>query len=254
MIVRAYAKINLSLRVLDKRDDGYHNIESVMQTISLHDTLKVELIDKPGEINLEVRMLKNSNTTVPTDESNICYKAAQRFLVACDLKYGVSIRLDKLIPSQAGLGGGSSDAASVLLALNKKLHNFLDKKTLTKIAAGLGADVPFFLTAQAYQAIDKARDTQPQNSEQTEQVVNDFQPVIFALEPEIKKVSDQLMELGCIETLLCGSGSSVAGFVPNGKQEFKKIYRTGLEWCELGKIDGEIYPCRTVNRKYLRLE
>jgi 4-diphosphocytidyl-2-C-methyl-D-erythritol kinase len=234
-------------------------------------------------------MLKNSNTTVPTDESNICYKAAQRFLVACDLKYGVSIRLDKLIPSQAGLGGGSSDAASVLLALNKKLHNFLDKKTLTKIAAGLGADVPFFLTggtckvsgigenvepidepepkylvivkprcnvetAQAYQAIDKARDTQPQNSEQTEQVVNDFQPVIFALEPEIKKVSDQLMELGCIETLLCGSGSSVAGFVPNGKQEFKKIYRTGLEWCELGKIDGEIYPCRTVNRKYLRLE
>ena len=147
----AYAKINLTLDVGARRPDGYHDIHSVMQTITLHDTLTVTRTpDVPG-VRLEVTGEEGEG--VPADESNLVHRAAVRLQKTAAARgsvpgnrSGLHISLHKRIPSQAGLGGGSSDAAATLLAVNEALSLALPPARLAEIGAALGADVPFFLT------------------------------------------------------------------------------------------------------------
>lgn len=139
--VLAPAKINLSLEVLGKRADGYHEISTVMQTVSLYDT--VTLSDNDSE---SVTISCNYDG-VPCDDSNICAKAAYRFFDYCRMNVkGVHIDIDKKIPTQAGLAGGSSDGAAVVLGLNRLFGAGLKPAEMHEICEKVGADVPFCLS------------------------------------------------------------------------------------------------------------
>ncbi len=138
--INCYAKVNLSLDVLNKRDDGYHNLEMVMQEISLCDVLRVSA--DIGGCGIEV---KCSNESVPQNADNIATKAAELFLSASGICASVKIHIEKHTPMGAGLGGGSSDAAGVLLALNSIFDFPLSMDKLAEIASKIGSDVPFFL-------------------------------------------------------------------------------------------------------------
>ena len=136
--VKAPAKINLSLDVLGKRPDGYHEISTVMQAVSLYDTVTVTDNDS-GEVTVFC-----GYEGVPNDESNISVKAALRFFDYCKMpKKGVHIEIDKQIPTQAGLAGGSSDGAAVIFALNQLFSAHLNPADMNAIAERVGADVPF---------------------------------------------------------------------------------------------------------------
>lgn len=134
---KAPAKINLTLDVLRKRDDGFHEVEMVMTTIDLSDRIELYTLETNDiKVSLESRY-------VPNDERNLAYKAAQLFKDTYNIKHGVHIKIDKEIPVSAGLGGGSSDAAAVLRGLNKlwSLHIPLDE--LSQLGLAVGSDVPF---------------------------------------------------------------------------------------------------------------
>lgn len=133
----AYAKINLTLDVVDKRSDGYHLLESVMQTVSLCDDVSVEKADKIA--------LFCDNLSIPTDRKNTCIRAAELFFERTEISGGAQIILKKNIPSEAGLGGGSADAAAVLSLLNELYDTRLSYSELEKIAVKVGADVPFLI-------------------------------------------------------------------------------------------------------------
>ena len=134
----APAKINLGLRILDTRPDGFHNLRGIFQEISLHDTIHIMAEPGSGDISL-----KCSDDGVPSDSSNLAWKAAALFLELSEENLDLEIELLKRIPSEAGLGGGSSDAATVLLGLRTlTTRPTLD---LMNIALDLGSDVPFFL-------------------------------------------------------------------------------------------------------------
>ncbi len=134
----AFAKLNLTLDVLGKREDGYHNIKSIMQTISIRDDVEIDV--GTGE----PWTLECSQEGIPTDERNLAWKAAK---VYCDgLKKdpnGLTIRITKRIPSGAGMGGGSADAAAVLRALNRHYGSPLSILALAELGAQVGSDVPF---------------------------------------------------------------------------------------------------------------
>lgn len=135
---KAYAKINLFLEVLFRRDDGFHEIRTVMQAISLFDEIFVSAATKD---KIEVH---GAGSDVPIDENNIVIKALKKFRERTWILTPVSVRLIKNIPSQAGLGGGSSDCASMLDALNDLFGKPLAVEHLASIGAELGSDVPFF--------------------------------------------------------------------------------------------------------------
>ncbi len=140
MRITAPAKINLHLDVLGPRADGFHALETVFQTLALADDLEVVLVPGGSEITLSC-----SDLSIPADATNLAWKAAAAVLAARPGCGGVTVRLDKRIPHGAGLGGGSSDAASVLLALSQQLAEPLSAAELSAIALQLGSDVPFFL-------------------------------------------------------------------------------------------------------------
>ena len=135
----AFAKINLSLRVLGKRPDGYHEIRTVFQTISLRDTLRFTLTNAPHIV------LACDDRRVPSGAENIVCRAAAALQERFKSQQGAYIRLEKKIPVEAGLGGGSADAAATLLALARLWQTRAAEDDLLDIAGGLGADVPFFL-------------------------------------------------------------------------------------------------------------
>ena len=142
MKVKAYAKVNLALDVVDEREDGYHELRMVMAPITLHDLLIIHPIKEK-----EIRLSSNSKV-VPLDERNIVYKVAKRLIDDYHIEQGVKIHIYKHIPSQAGLAGGSADGAAVLCALNKLFHLNLSKETLAQIGATIGADIPFCIYNQ----------------------------------------------------------------------------------------------------------
>ena len=137
-VEKAYAKVNLTLAVGEKRPDGYHEVVSVMQRVSLHDTLTAEQ-------TREGITLTCSDPALPSGEENLAHRAASLFFRETGIAGGAALTLEKRIPSQAGLGGGSSDAASVLLALRKLYAPALPDGALETMAAALGSDVPFFI-------------------------------------------------------------------------------------------------------------
>jgi 4-diphosphocytidyl-2-C-methyl-D-erythritol kinase len=140
VIVRAPAKINLWLEVTGKREDGYHDLSSLMLPISVFDRITLGL--RPGNSPIT---LACDTDEIPCDERNLAWRAAELFLTATGKKAGVALGIEKRIPWGAGLGGGSSDAAGVLLALNRFFGGIVSAGDLASMALGLGADVPFFL-------------------------------------------------------------------------------------------------------------
>jgi 4-diphosphocytidyl-2-C-methyl-D-erythritol kinase len=150
MQVLAPAKINLSLRVLGLRSDGFHEIETFIAPISLCDEIKIE--QRSGKQQIAFRC---DDPSVPKGEDNIVVRAANVFFEQTKVSSGVSIMLKKRIPHGAGLGGGSSDAASTLLALNELFETNLPREALAKMAEMVGSDVPFFIFQSA--AVCKGR-------------------------------------------------------------------------------------------------
>jgi 4-diphosphocytidyl-2-C-methyl-D-erythritol kinase len=286
----AYAKINLLLRVLGRREDGYHEIRTVFQTITLHDTLefgtldsqRLELIcDAPG---------------IPTDESNLVLRAGLALKERFGVGRGARVRLEKRIPAQGGLGGGSSDAAVALVGLARLWELKTSVAELSDIGARLGADVPFFLTggtargtglgteitpladvsrkalvvvapgvgvstAEAYKALNADALTkqdsavilhvsraEAQISDSLCEVLrNDFEPVVFRLEPEIERAKKRLLDAGARCALMSGSGSSVFGVF----DEAMEATRAASELS--GETLWQVFPCETLSRsEYLR--
>lgn len=237
----AYAKINLSLAVTGVRPDGMHTLRTVMQTVSLCDTVEIQ--------RAEALTFTCSEPSL-AGEGNLCVKAAKAFYAALEtrlaagLKESVSIRLEKKIPTGAGLGGGSADAAAVLRLLNR-LHGYpLPEEALFPLAEKLGADVPFCLyggkclctgvgeeltplpdgeqralviakgqgslsTAEMYRRLD-ARGLNAIPDE-----ANDFEPVACELLPEIGELKRALTALGGREARMTGSGSALFAFFPS---------------------------------------
>ena len=139
--ILAPAKINLYLRVGDRREDGYHDIETVMQTVTLFDRLEVCKNDPAEKSAIDVRC---RDFMAPDGAGNIVFRAASAFFSAAGIeKYDVSFVIDKKIPAEAGLGGGSSDAAAAIIALDRLYETSMTAETMCKIGAGVGADVPF---------------------------------------------------------------------------------------------------------------
>lgn len=258
--VRAFAKINLYLRILSKRADGFHDIETIMQNISLYD----ELFMEDGENGIIVDC---DDAAVPSGEGNICHKAAA-LMMNISGKKGIRINLRKSIPSGAGLGGGSSDAAAVLTALNRLWEMKLPASKLMEMAAGLGSDVPFFLAGgralcrgrgevieklpdqeKAYFVLVKPDESVPTKwaYEEYDRLLaaggyecfgskeggmvcsqkpaayyeNDFEKVVLSKYPGIKKAKSMLLSAGAKTALLTGSGSSVFGAAEDRAQAEK---------------------------------
>jgi 4-diphosphocytidyl-2-C-methyl-D-erythritol kinase len=134
--LKAHAKLNLSLDVLNRREDGYHNLQMIMQSIQLHDTISLQEISSGVEIACEAPY-------VPNNSSNIAYKAAELMINRYSLDAGVIIRIDKKIPVAAGLAGGSTDAAAVLKGINTLFKLGIEQNELMEIGKTIGADVPY---------------------------------------------------------------------------------------------------------------
>ncbi len=247
MTVIANAKLNLYLDIVGTREDGYHLLETVMQSITLSDVLDIDITDGDG---IE---LSCDRADIPSDERNIAYKAARAYLNAADIKAKVHISIQKRIPSGAGMGGGSADAAAVLAALNKHF-GALDRERLFETALSVGADVPFCLaggtkickgigelisdapkvkgcaflvvmpdftcpTGEAYRKYDSApiaaRNDFSEFSESlsdggfADKMYNAFE-VLYADE-RIEAIKARLIEAGAMGAMLTGSGAAVFG-------------------------------------------
>lgn len=139
MKLRAPAKVNLQLRILGRREDGFHDIETLMVPISLADEITIETA-----IGRTVKVRSN-DPTLPTGDSNLAVKAAQIFSEATGLKFAAHIEIEKRVPMGAGLGGGSSDAAAVLVALDTLFETHMSAPDLEQLASRIGSDIPFFI-------------------------------------------------------------------------------------------------------------
>src|SRR6266536_2589015 len=138
MQILAPAKINLSLRILTRRPDGFHEIETLIAPISLYDKIDIEKQNRWIDFNCD-------DPTLSTCDDNLVVRAAKAFFEKTKIKSGVSIKLEKKIPHGAGLGGGSSDAAAALKALNQLFETKLSRKELAKLGSTIGSDVAFFV-------------------------------------------------------------------------------------------------------------
>ena len=277
----SFAKINWTLRILGKRPDGYHEVVTVLQSISLCDELGFEVRDEPG-ISLTC-----DDPAIPTDDSNLIVKAAR----ALQAEQGVNIHLTKRIPAKGGLGGASSNAAVTLLALNHLWKRELRNTDLLRIAAGLGADVPFFLiggtaegrgigteitevadaqksylivitpnatvsTADAYASLTTSDSASILSSSFSGPVSadsgqcslhNDFEVVIFEMEPEIERAKVALLDAGARGALLAGSGSSVFGIFDDEAARDRALGNLRRE------AGWRVFPCHTLSRtEYLQ--
>jgi 4-diphosphocytidyl-2-C-methyl-D-erythritol kinase len=138
MLKRSPCKVNLLLNILGRRPDGFHELETLMHPVALHDEISFSRGGQAVELSC-------SDATLPTDSRNLVHRAATRFLEAAGIREGVRLHLEKRIPLAAGLGGGSANAASTLLGLNELFGHPLGTGQLEGLAAALGSDVPFFL-------------------------------------------------------------------------------------------------------------
>jgi 4-diphosphocytidyl-2-C-methyl-D-erythritol kinase len=155
--IRAFAKINLCLHVMGKRPDGYHELRTIFQAISLHDTLKISI--EPGGAGQF--SLSSNDVTLPLGRDNLVVRAIDAISPEIGFKGSVSVQLDKRIPVARGLGGGSSDAAAALIGMMRLTDSPVPLPRLMEIAAGLGADVPFFLFAGRALAVNRGDEIYP---------------------------------------------------------------------------------------------
>lgn len=151
----APAKINLTLRVVRRREDGFHDIDSLMVPISVFDRIDIELLDEGG------LQFTCDDQSIPTDDKNLVVRAAKLFCSEIGLEPHLRIHLEKHIPHGAGLGGGSSDAAITLIGLNHLYRTELPRETLLSLAADLGSDVPFFIEGRPARARGRGEQLEP---------------------------------------------------------------------------------------------
>jgi len=214
--LRAYAKLNLSLKIIGKRSDGYHDIDSIMQSISLHDEVDINIIESGIKIHC----------SIPGIENNTAQKAAGLLLAEAKIKTGVNIQIKKNIPISAGLGGGSADAAATLIGLNKLFDLNLHKDILLEIGAKIGSDVPFCLVGGTAKCRGKGEIVEKINP-QTGSV---FMLVIPKIEVSTKAVYDKYdqVDIGPSENAL--EKAAVILFPEIGKIKESLNRATGQTW------------------------
>jgi 4-diphosphocytidyl-2-C-methyl-D-erythritol kinase len=268
--IEAPAKINLVLDVLARRDDGFHEIRSLMSTIDLCDRITVEPA-APGALEVEC-----AHPLVPNRESNLVWKAADLLARRIGDNPGCRILLEKQIPVGGGLGGGSSDAASTLMALNRMWKAGLNQKELTKLGAELGSDVPFFFwppcaivcgrgdrvapaqmlwtgwialamagehvsTREVYgacapRAVDDqervfaAMRTASSASALSAHMRNGLEPAVFRVAPKVERMRDALREFGEPRIRVSGAGSVVFALFDQEQQAQEYV-----EWARLSQ-------------------
>ncbi len=254
----AFAKINLGLRLLGRRPDGYHELRTIFQAISLHDTLEIALQSRPS-IEIET-----NDPALPVGRDNLVWRALAALRQELGIRSGARVRLTKRIPVGRGLGGGSSDAAVALVGFLRLAGRKLPPERLVELAASLGADVPFFLFGgralgvsrgdEIYPLPDATRRAvvvvSPQNIavstrdayrwaslrltkraaalklwrfcalcwSSQTEVSNDFEPAVFARHPELAGTKRRLLRHGAAEAALAGSGSAVFAMFPGPAQ------------------------------------
>lgn len=153
--VRSFAKINLGLAIGPRRRDGFHDLRTVYQTIALHDVLRLDVVRASG---IEIRC---EDKRVPADETNTCYKVAERVLDALGAKSGVVIEIEKRLPVQGGLGGASGNAIATLLAIERALKRQLPASERLRIAAEVGSDLPLFLIGGTVLGVGRGEEVYP---------------------------------------------------------------------------------------------
>ena len=248
LILRSFAKVNIGLKILERRPDGYHNIHTIFQELDFHDKIILSLQADGCSLTVD-------KSGIPEDENNSCTIAYKIIKSHFPNVGGIKIRIEKLIPPGSGLGGGSSNAATVLKGLNKLYHLALDNKILETISTEIGADVPFFISGKtqvgdgvgnelepielvtgtylliipnifintkwAYGKIKNhlnCSDQRPNFASFLKEgnlsfkfIQNDFEKIVIPAYPEIGSIKDKLSERGAKFTSLSGSGSTVFG-------------------------------------------
>lgn len=253
--LRSYAKINWTLDVLFKREDGFHELRTIYQTISLHDLIRIT--ETPAAIEIVC-----DDPQVPCDETNVAHKAATQLRKLVGTSLGARIEIEKRIPIAGGLGGGSSNAAAVLLGLSRLWKVEPADRELVKLAARLGSDVPFFLIGGTALGVGRGEEVYSIDEVECEHLVlvnpgfevstaevygklsrltyqrsaammpftffaakgirglslavnNDLEEVVLTAHPEIAEVKRGLLSLGAKNALMSGSGATVFGVFEN---------------------------------------
>ncbi len=189
--VEAFAKINLGLRILGQRPDGYHEIETLFQSIDLHDTLTIERMQEQ-KISLEIK----SPWVLPNGRTNLVYRAAEAVLAHAGVRAGVRVSLTKRIPVGAGLGGGSSDAAATLVGVNELFGLGLSDEQLEVLARQLGSDVPYFLRGGLCRGRGRGEILERLPSRWEEQMFLLVQPDCALSTEEVYREHDRLLAQG----------------------------------------------------------
>lgn len=263
--LKAFAKINIGLKILNKREDGFHNVETTLATINLCDLLTMDEID--SGITVEAEGLDVQ------PEENLCYRAADTFMQRHGITRGVKISLIKNIPVGGGLGGGSADAAAVLKGITKLFDMYVEDKELMEMASEIGSDVPFFIkggaayakgrgdelkffklphmrlvlyypgypisTKWAYEEYDKMRLTpevdvdniSPGKKKKIRKgfaLENSFEKIVFKRHPDLLDVKTRLLAVGAFFVSLSGTGSCLFTLVDEKTQEKITKYLDGI--------------------------
>jgi 4-diphosphocytidyl-2-C-methyl-D-erythritol kinase len=258
--LKSPAKVNLRLEILRRREDGYHELRTIMQKISLYDAISISLKNGRGI------SISTNHPNLPIGRGNIAYRAAQMILKRLEYKVGLQIDIRKEIPLGAGLGGGSSNAATILKALNQLLKMDLPTRELMKIGLDIGADVPFFFSegpaiasgigerlrgivlpdlwyVLVYPNFEVSTRWAYQNFVLTKRqfhfrfhkflkspegvsclLRNDLEEVVSKRYPQIYLMKEMLSSVGALGTLMTGSGPTVFG-VFAGKKDASKAYK-----------------------------
>jgi 4-diphosphocytidyl-2-C-methyl-D-erythritol kinase len=166
----AFAKVNLFLHVMGKRPDNYHELRTIFQTISLHDTLKLSVTPQQPRGNFQIFM-QTSDPELPAGSENLVMRAIRAIIPEIGFGGSISVHLEKNIPVARGLGGGSSDAAAALIGMLRLTNADLPLPRLMEIAAGLGADVPFFLFGGRALAVNRGDEIYPLEDEPRRTIV-----------------------------------------------------------------------------------
>ncbi|GFP77364.1 4-(cytidine 5'-diphospho)-2-C-methyl-D-erythritol kinase [Clostridium fungisolvens] len=274
MILKAYAKINIALDVIGKREDGYHLLKMIMQTIDLYDVIHIN-----KELSNNDIIITCDNQFIPTDSRNLCYKAAKLFKEKYNISSGVKIDIIKNIPMSAGMAGGSTDAAAVIKGMNDIFEINATEEELLALGLQIGADVPYCMkggtalcegigeqikplkpfknyilvvvkppfgvsTKEVYGLLDIKRIYKhprinnlihEMNSGNikfvAENMKNVLENVTIRKHPLIKGIKDSMINLGCLGTLMSGSGPTVFAFfedmvkAQNCYEKMKERYR-----------------------------
>ncbi|WP_176461963.1 4-(cytidine 5'-diphospho)-2-C-methyl-D-erythritol kinase [Anaeromicrobium sediminis] len=280
--VEGRAKINLSLDVLRRREDGYHEVKMIMQQVDLYDEITLKTIDSGIVLDTNCEF-------IPTDDKNIAYKAAKMIIDKYNIDKGIKIYIDKNIPVGAGLAGGSTDAAAVLTGLNRLWDLNIPKEELMKMGKEIGADVPFCImggaalaegigekltpiegldswiilckpslsvsTQSVYRNLkvdeiqihpntDEILSALKENQVRTvaSNLCNVLENVTIEMHPVVKDIKKKMLEYGTLGTLMSGSGPTVFGI-------FRDYNKAKSAYDNLKKIYKQVYLIKTYNTR-----